>query len=262
MLLILFAAYFFYNLLSFKSNQIDKVQKLLTEYKVSKALQVLNSLKTKLSNKDNHVEFLTLYALIKAKKFTDAEAQLGEIKTISKDYKNKVSELIEILDLHDQITLVNQLIAKSPELRFSEDYFIDLSAQRSSLDAELQVLENGLHYLRSLKYQDKQVKKRVKNQSEVNTRKIENYTLKRCIENANVFLATKQYKVAKSYLDKASKLKIIDNSSYKDDYYYNLAMVYKNQGEFALAWDNMKLSAKLGNERAKSMIAALNKRYR
>lgn len=262
LILVLLASYFFYNFLTFKSNQINTAQRLLSEYKVSKALQILNNLKSKLSGKDIHVEFLTLYALVKAKKFKDAEEQLNELERISKKYKDKVSELVEVLDVNDQIKLINKLIAKSPALRFSEDYFIELSAQRNSLDAEMQVLQNGLKYLRDLKYKDKQIKKRNKNKEEVATRKIENYTLKRCIENSNIFMGTKQYKTAMAYLNKAKNLNIVENSTYKDDYYYNLALVYKNQGEFALAWDNMKLSAKLGNERAKSMITALNKRYR
>lgn len=257
--LIVLASCFTYHFFTYKQSQITKAKGYLAEHKVAMALQILNQAKSKIKNKDLNIEMLILYGLVKAKRFKEASAQLKNIDHIPQNYNKQFKEIIDILSINEEPKLIADLISKSYKIKFNEDYFINLSGQRNSLEAEMQILEEGLLYLRDRVERRKARKKKYK--KDIGTRKLEDYILKRCIENSNVYIGSKDYKQALVYLEKAKKLKVLNHSTLKDDYYFNLAVVHKNLGNITQAWDSMQISAKLGNSRAKSMLKALNENY-
>jgi len=257
--LILLASFFSYHFFTFKHTQISKAKAFLAEHKVAMALDILENTRAKIKKKDLNLEMLMLYALIKSKRFKEADLQIENVEYVPKNYHEQFKEIIDILSVNEEPKLIAKLIAKSHKIKFDEDYFIDLSKQRTSLEAEMKILEEGLSYIREKLENHKSPKK--KNEKELATRKLEDYILKRCVEDSNYYIGCQDYKTSLVYLEKAKKLKVINDSTLKDDYYFNLALTHKNLGNITQAWDNMQIAAKLGSSRAKSMIKALNEKY-
>jgi hypothetical protein len=257
--LILLASAFSYHFFTFKHTQISKAKAFLAEHKVAMALDILEKTRAKIKKKDLNLEMLMLYALIKSKRFSEAELQIENVEYVPKSYNEQFKEIIDILSVNQEPRLIAKLIAKSHKIKFDEDYFIDLSKQRTSLEAEMKILEEGLLYIREKQKNHKSSKN--KNYRQLATQKIEDYILKRCIEDSNYYIGCQDYKTSLFYLEKAKKLKVINASTLKDDYYFNLALTHKNLGNITQAWDNMQIAAKLGSSRAKSMIKALNEKY-
>jgi hypothetical protein len=256
---ILLASAFSYHFFTFKHSQISKAKAFLAEHKVAMALDILEKTRAKLKKKDLNLEMLMLYALVKSKRFAEADLQIENVEYVPKNYHEQFKEIIDILSINEESKLIAKLIAKSHKIKFDEDYFIELSKQRNSLEAEMKILEEGLVYIREKLESHKSPKK--KNDKELATRKLEDYIFKRCIEDSNYYIGCQDYKTSLIYLEKAKKLKVIGDSTLKDDYYFNLALTHKNLGNITQAWDNMQIAAKLGSSRAKSMIKALNEKF-
>lgn len=257
--LILLASAFSYHFFTFKHTQISKAKAFLAEHKVAMALDILEKTRSKIKKKDLNLEMLMLYALIKSKRFSEAELQIENVEYVPKSYNEQFKEIIDILSVNEEPKLIAKLIAKSHKIKFDEDYFIDLSKQRTSLEAEMKILEEGLLYIREKQKNHKSSKN--KNYRQLATQKIEDYILKRCIEDSNYYIGCQDYKTSLFYLEVAKKLKVINASTLKDDYYFNLALTHKSLGNITQAWDNMQIAAKLGSSRAKFMIRSLNEKY-
>jgi hypothetical protein len=257
--LILLASAFSYYFFTFKHTQISKAKAYLAEHKVAMALDILEKTKARIKKRDLNLEMLMLYALVKSKRFKDAELQIENLDYVPKNYHEQFKEIIDILSINEEPVLIAKLIAKSHKIKFDEDYFIELSKQRNSLEAEMKILEEGLFYIREKLENHKNPKN--KNYKELATRKLEDYILKRCVEDSNYYIGCQDYKTSLHYLEKAKKLKVINDSTLKDDYYFNLALTHKNLGNITQAWDNMQIAAKLGSSRAKYMIRSLNEKY-
>ena len=258
LVLALIASYFTYHTITYKKSKINDAKQLISEFKISKALETLNKIKAK-GSKDDELDSLIFYALVKAKRFEEAEKEAEEITAIPKNFKENTLEMISLLSVHNKIDLIDLVIDRSYKLELDENFFIKLSQERNSLNTEMQVLEKGLSYLNGLRAKFKE--KKSKKANEVASSKIEAFILERCIDNSNIFMGSGDYKSALFYLNKAKNLGVLKTSPLKDDYYYNLALVHKELGHKEEAWDNMQISAKLGNERAKSMIQSLNSSY-
>lgn len=258
LVLALIASYFIYHTLTYKKSKLNSAKQLIAEFKISKALETLNKIKAK-GSKDDELDSLIFYALVKAKRFEEAEKQAEEITEIPKNFKESSLEMISLLSVHNKIDLIDLVVERSYKLNLDENFFIKLSQERNSLNTEMQVLEKGLSYLNGLraKYKEKKSKKA----NDIASSKIEAFILERCIDNSNIFMGSGDYKSALFYLNKAKYLGVLKTSPLKDDYYYNLALVHKQLGNTEEAWNNMQISAKLGNERAKSMIQSLNSSY-
>lgn len=248
--------FFTYDLLSFKSSNIKEAKKLLQEFKIAKAQNILEKTKLRLRRNDETLDTLLLYSKIKLAKYEEASKFLDEnIKSIPKGFKANFIELVDILSVNDKTDLIVKLISKADKLKLDQDYFISTSQRRSEINQEFKILESGLDYLRQVR------SKKNKNQ-ELASDKLELYILKRSMEAADIFIGSNNYKSALAYLDKAQSLGVVNNSSLKDDFYLSLALTYKNLHNFDKAWENMQLAAKLGNERAKGMIEDLHKKYK
>jgi len=258
--LIVLASALSYHFFTFKHSQISKAKAFLAEHKVAMALEILETTREKIKKKDLNLEMLMLYALVKSKRFSEADLQIENLDHVPKNYYNEFREIIDILSINEEPKLIAKLIAKSHKIKFDEDYFIELSKQRSSLEAEMRILEEGLIYIREKLENHKSARK--KTNKELATRKLEDYILKRCVEDSNYYIGCQDYKTSLFYLEKAKKLKVINNSTLKDDYYFNLALTHKNLGNITQAWDNMQIAAKLGSSRAKFMIRSLNEKYK
>jgi hypothetical protein len=260
LVLIVLASALSYHFFTFKHTQIAKAKSFLAEHKVALALDILEKTRSKIKKKDLNLEMLTLYALVKSKRFTEAEIQIENVDHVPKNYNKEFKEIIDILSINEEPKLIAKLIAKSHKIKFDEDYFIELSKQRSSLEAEMRILEEGLTYIREKLENHKSARKKIN--KEQATRKLEDYILKRCVEDSNYYIGCQDYKTSLFYLEKAKKLKVINDSTLKDDYYFNLALTHKNLGNITQAWDNMQIAAKLGSSRAKFMIRSLNEKYK
>lgn len=259
LVLVLATVFFVYDLLSFKGSSIKEAKQLLKEFKIAKAQNILEKAKLRIRGHDEALDTLLLYSKIKLAKYDEASKFLDEnIKTLPKDFKDSFVELIELLSVNDKTDLIVKLINKAGKLKLEQEYFITVSERRNELVEEFKVLEAGLNYLREAN----QRKSKKKKQQEIASSKLEAYLLKRCIETADLYLGSNNYKSALAYLEKAQAWGIVNNSSLKDDFYLNLALTYKNMNNFDKAWENMQLAAKLGNERAKGMIENLHKNYK
>lgn len=258
LLLTLVASYFTYHTITYKSSKLSKAKEYIAEFKIAKALEILNKIKIK-GNADEELDALILYALVKAKRFEEASKQVAEIKFIPKKLEKNTLEMISLTSVHNEVDLMIKIIDKSKKLKLDEDFFISLSQERNSLNTEMQVLEKGYYYLSSIR--KKLREKKSKKANEISISRIETFILERCIDNANIFMGSGDYKSALFYLNKAKNLGVLKTSPLKDDYYYNLALVHKKLGNSDQAWDNMQISAKLGNERAKSMIRSIEQSY-
>ncbi len=257
LILLLVGAIALYDTLSFKSANLKQAEELLKEYKVAKAQDILEKTKLRIKKKDKEVDSLIFYVLVKSGKYNEADKFIDtELEAIPQSFGLKFIELIDLLNINDRSTLIVKLIDKAQSLKLDQDFFINASQRRNDVAQEFSILETGLKYLRDSKYKQKNKK------SEASTNKLEDYTLKRCIEVANIYIGTKNNQTALDYLNKAQALKILSNPTLKDDYYLNLALVYKEMGEQDKAWDNMQLAAKLGNEKAKDMLQKLDKNYK
>jgi len=258
--LIVLASALSYHFFTFKHSQIAKAKAFLAEHKVAMALDILEQTRAKIKKKDLNLEMLMLYALVKSKRFTEADLQIENVEHVPKNYNKEFKEIIDILSINEEPKLIAKLIAKSHKIKFDEDYFIELSKQRNSLEAEMRILEEGLVYIREKLENHKSARKKIN--KELATRKLEDYILKRCVEDSNYYIGCQDYETSLYYLEKAKKLKVINNSTLKDDYYFNLALTHKNLGNITQAWDNMQIAAKLGSSRAKFMIRSLNEKYK
>ncbi len=258
LILTLIGAIFLYDVLSFKGTNLKRAEELLKEYKVAKAQELLEATKKRIKHKDKEVDSLIFYVLVKSGKYNEADKFIDtELEAIPQSFGLKFIELIDLLNIHDRSTLIVKLIDKSQSLKLDQDFFINASQRRNDVAQEFSILETGLKYLRDSKYKQKNKNKK----AEVLTNKLEDYTLRRCIEIANIYIGSKNNQLALDYLNKAQALKILTNPALKDDYYLNLALVYKEMGEQDKAWDNMQLAAKLGNDKAKDMLKRLDKNY-
>jgi tetratricopeptide (TPR) repeat protein len=251
LVLVLLASFFIYHTISYRNSQITTAKKLIQQFKIAKALDILNEIKTK-GIKNEEIDSLILYALVKAKKYDDAKIQIQALQAIPKSFSKRALEIISHLSIHNHIELLSAVITRSLALELDENFFIAISQERNSLSTEMQVLEDGLAYIR----RSRELKEN-KNR-EIASLNIERFILERCIDNANVYMGTGDYKSALFYLNKAKNLGVLTTDSLKDDYYYNLALVYKALGNKDEAWENMQISAKLGNERAKDILRTLN----
>ncbi len=260
LILLLAGSFLVYDLLSFKSRSVKEAEQLLKEYKVAKAQDVLEKAKLRLKKKDKELDSLLFYTLVKAHKYDEAQKVIDkEVEALPQNFGLKFIELIDLLNAHDKSALIVKLIDKAQSLKLDQEFFINASKRRNDITQEFSILEMGLKYLRDAKY--KQYQKNKKSQGEIPTDKLEDYTLRRCIEVANIFMGSQNYQLALKHLTKAQTLKVLSNSDMKDEYYLNLALVYKELGSMDKAWDNMQLSAKLGNNKAKAMLQSLNKNY-
>ncbi len=257
LILFLVGAIGLYDLLSFKSSNLKKAEQLLKEYKVARAQEILEKTKKRIKKKDKEVDSLIFYVLVKSGKYNEADKFIDtELEAIPQSFGLKFIELIDILNVHDRNTLIVKLIDKAQSLKLDQDFFINASQRRNDTAQEFSILETGLKYLRDSKYKQKNKK------AEVPTNKLEDYTLRRCIEISNIYIGSKNNQTALDYLNKAQALKVLSNPKLKDDYYLNLALVYKEMGEQDKAWENMQLAAKLGNDKAKDMLKRLDKNYK
>jgi tetratricopeptide (TPR) repeat protein len=250
LVLVLLASYFIYHTISYRNSQMATAKNLITQFKIAKALDILNEIKTK-GAKNEELDSLILYALIKAKKYEDAKVHIQNLQSIPKSFSKKGLEIISHLSIHDHVELLSSTITRSLALELDENFFINISQERNSLSTEMQILEDGLAYIRR-----RQELKENKNR-EIPSLNIERFILERCIDNANVYMGTGDFKSALFYLNKAKNLGVVTTDSLKDDYYYNLSLVHKALGNKEEAWDNMQISAKLGNERAKDILRTL-----
>ena len=255
LILLLAGSVALYDGLTFKANNLKEAEQLLKEFKIEKAQEILEKVKLRIKKKDKEVDSLMFYSLVKAGKYNEAEKFIDkELESVPQNFGLKFIELIDLLNVNDRSTLIVKLIDKSESLKLNQDFFINASQRRNDVTQEFSILETGLKYLRSLQYKQKQ-----KSKEELATDRLEDYILRRCIEVSNIFIGSKNIKIALDYLNKAQVLKVLGNSSLKDDYYLNLALVYKEMGETDKAWDNMQLAAKLGNDKAKDLLKSLNK---
>lgn len=255
LILLLAGSVALYDGLTFKANNLKEAEQLLKEFKIAKAQEILEKVKLRIKKKDKEVDSLMFYSLVKAGKYNEAEKFIDkELESVPQSFGLKFIELIDLLNVNDRSTLIVKLIDKSESLKLNQDFFINASQRRNDVTQEFSILETGLKYLRSLQYKQKQ-----KSKEELATDRLEDYILRRCIEVSNIFIGSKNIKIALDYLNKAQVLKVLGNSSLKDDYYLNLALVYKEMGETDKAWDNMQLAAKLGNDKAKDLLKSLNK---
>ena len=255
LILLLAGSVALYDGLTFKANNLKEAEQLLKEFKIAKAQEILEKVKLRIKKKDKEVDSLMFYSLVKAGKYNEAEKFIDkELESVPQNFGLKFIELIDLLNVNDRSTLIVKLIDKSESLKLNQDFFINASQRRNDVTQEFSILETGLKYLRSLQYKQNQ-----KSKEELATDRLEDYILRRCIEVSNIFIGSKNIKIALDYLNKAQVLKVLGNSSLKDDYYLNLALVYKEMGETDKAWDNMQLAAKLGNDKAKDLLKSLNK---
>jgi hypothetical protein len=230
----------------FKRSQIDKAKALLNEFKTAKALDELLIAKKLNPHSNQELDFLILYAYVKSKQYSNAMDTLKKLESFPRAYAEQFKNMIDILNTDNQSQLLLEAVKRSDSLKLGEEFFINLSKKRDSIDSELKVLETGLSYLKKQKSK---------------TADIENYLLNRYLEIANIYSGSDQYSTAISYLLQAQQLSIFEGSPFKDDIYLNLALAYKGVGEHEKAWDYIKKSADLGNEVAKHQLLNLNQKY-
>lgn len=251
LIVLLVGSFVFYDLLTYKSSTIKKATQYLKEYKTAKAIEVLAEAQKRTHGKDKDLNVVVLYSLIRSSKFSEAEKFLEkDVEYLPKEFKKNFYELIEILELNDRSKLIIMLINKAQRLKLEEDFFINTSKRRETPYEEFQILEAGLNYYRAAKSKEK----KDDDEPKVFGNKLQDYVLKRCIDVAGNYLGSKNPREALKYLEKAETLKLLKNSSRKDDYYYTLALTQKNLGNIDKARDYMELAAKLGNKDAKEII--------
>lgn len=238
--------YFTYNQLNYKNIQINKALKKLEEFRAAKALDILLEAQSKTKNKDNDVNFLVIYVYGKSNQFEIVKEQLESLEEVPKSYEDEFFELIEVLQANDQVDLINSLVHKSKNIAITQDYLINLSKKRNSINEELKILESSVEYL---------------NTREQDTNQIESYLLKRYLEIGNIYQGNRQFQSALNYLLKAKALKVAKNSPYEDELYLNIGLTYKGLEKFHEAWLNIRKSADMGNTRAKDIINRLGSRY-
>jgi hypothetical protein len=234
-----------------KSKAIDEVHKLLREYKTAKALLILKSLKGNSQTKDSELDTLIFYTLVKSKNFNPALTVLKQIDYIPKKFSDDFAEIVEILNINNRNELLALLLPKAYKLKLDEEFFIDLASNINSLSPEMQVLESGLSYSRHSN-----------SKADFDKTKLQEYIVKRYLDISEMQLGSNKADNALKTLKRLENLGLIDNSSRKGDYYLTLALVYKALEQHDLAWDNIQLSAKLDNDRAKSMINTLASKYK
>lgn len=255
LILLLVGSVAVYDGLTFKANNLKEAEQLLKEFKIARAQEVLEKTKLRIKKKDKEVDSLMFYSLVKAGKYNEADKFIDkELESVPQSFGLKFVELIDLLNINDRSALIVKLIDKSESLKLDQDFFINASQRRNDVTQEFSILETGLKYLKSSKYKQKN-----RTKDDVQTDRLEDYILRRCIEVSNIFMNPKSINIALEYLNKAQALKVLGNSQLKDDYYLNLALVYKEMGEMDKAWENMQLAAKLGNDKAKDLLKSLNK---
>lgn len=259
--LVVLAIFFGYQFLNSRNHHLNQAREFIREYKVAKALEILNTLKAKSSKTDEELGFLIFYTLVKAKKFDDAEKQLDQLEKIKKKHKENFLDAVNFLNLNNKVALINKLVSKSSGMKLSESFFIELSGARNDLNSEMSILTGGLSYLRTLKLARSKKKKTSILNKEISSSKLENYIMQRCLSNSHIFIGSKDYKSALYYLKKAVDLNVVEDNPSKDDFYYELAVTHRYLGNKDSAWENMQLAAKLGNERAKADIKAAQDRF-
>lgn len=242
------------NSMNTRSKAIDEVQKLLREYKTAKALNILEQLKGSSQAKDKDLDTLIFYTLVKSKNFNAATDTIKRIEYIPKKFSGDFNEIIEILTANNSSDLIALTLPKAFKLDLDENFFIDLANNINSLSAETRILEAGLDYYNK---SSKSIGK-----DRFDHKKLKEYIVKRYLDIAEMNIGANKANEALNTLKRLENLGLINNSPQKSDYYLSLAMIYKALNQHDLAWDNVQLSAKLGNDRAKSMINSLDRKYK
>lgn len=234
-----------------RSTSIQEVQKLLREYKTAKALQKLEALRGNSKHADKQLDTLLFYAFVKAKNFDSAAQILQRIDYFPKSFSKDFAELIEILRANSRTDLLALILPKAIKLDLSEEFFIELTSGVNSVDAEMRILELGLSYNR----------KAILNRN-FDQRKLSEYMLKRYFEITDMYIASSRAEQALQVLKRIDALALLKDDFSKAEYHLSLGLVYKALDKHDLAWDNIQASAKLGNDRAKSMISTLGEKYK
>lgn len=242
-ILLLLATISTYNVFTFKHRQINRACQLMKEYKTAKAIEILDKLKSKYKNKDKDLDSLYFYALIKAKKFDQAERQIKNIDEISERFKDNFVEIIDLLSTYYKTNLMTEFIRKSKNMNFTEDFFIKLSANSRSFEAESKILVQGLSYLRASN----------KNKAE----KLEKYIFDRYIEIAKIAMSHEDFVLATSYMTKLKELKVILNEKDQQDFFLTLGDIYKKSKNPDLARENYQMAAQAGSKKAEKLVNTL-----
>ena len=252
-----------------QNHDVKLAKTYIKEYRFAKALNLLNNRK----KKNPELQQLLFYAAIKAKNFNTAAVILEDIKAFDADFKKNFYEIVKVLYKKDKDELLNQVLAKSGEVKLEQEYLISLSKKQKNIDKEMQVLLMGRKlFLDLAKDSEKEVK----------IDKLEKYILERYMNQANLFIAHQDYKAALEQMKEAKILMILeenqqgekeegseaqteDYDEYKDekaDYKYLLGTIYKFLGNQTEAWQLIKASADLGNIQAKDSLEQAKRKYR
>lgn len=241
-----FAVTIFFNSKQFA---INRANKLMSEFKTAKALEIIRTARNQNKHSDPKLDFLYIYALIKNNQYKKAIKELDKVESFPKEYKQEITDFINLLSTKGETDLLIKALPKTYKINLSQKTLIQISRQRSSTDEEIKFLEASISYLQNKPNSDKK------------TRKVEEYLLNRYIDSSKILVANNNAKKALNYLQKAEKLSIVENSHYKDDLYLSLGLTYKAIGKNNLAFDYLKKSAEAGNSLAKDMIHQINTNY-
>lgn len=246
------AIFFTYQQLTYKSRRISEAEKLFTEFRTAQALETLLDAKNKSNKKEPDLDWLLTYAYINSKRYEEAKKIIAGLEQIPEKYKRKFVSASQTLNNQDRPDLLRELIPKAKKLDLKSDFFLRQSRKRNSIDEELRILEAGHTYLKENKDQ-----KQIQHHLSI----LENHLLRRYLEIANIYIGNANYKEAVEYLSKATELEVSEDSPYKSELHYNLGLAYKNLKQYSEAWGHIKISAELGNGRAKTMMNGIRRNY-
>lgn len=236
-----------YYIATYDARSLNKANRLLREYKTAKALAIIERIKLQQKKKNPEIDFLLFYTYLKSNEFTKAESLLEHLEPFNESQREEFLEMIAKLNFHQENTLMLKMIDQAHALNLSSDYFINISKKKESIVAESLVLEEGLRYHKE-------------NPEELI--KLNNYSIKRYIEVAQIEHGNKDYHRAIKYLEKARDRSIKQKGSpYESDIYLNLGLIYRDQKKYEQAWQYIELSSKLGNEKAKDLIKHMQNNY-
>ncbi len=234
-----------------KQFAINKANKLLKQYKTAQALEIIDKARGKKSGKDSRLDFLYVYALARSHQYEKAEDALENAKPFPKQYKKEIIDFIKLVSSKGETELLLEALPKTKKILLNQKILIGLSKERKNTTEEIKFLEASYKYLNISKHKKKNA----------GFRKIEDYLLGRYIDVSKILIANKKYKQSLDYLLKAQELPLLDSSQYKDDLYLNLGLSYRGLGQPTRAFDNLKLSANMGNSMAKDIINQINHKY-
>lgn len=249
------ALFFGYQQVNYQDIKLNQAIEDLNKFKTAKALKTLAELQKRSKKKlSQEVQFLSLYAQVKANDYKAAEVELEKLTAIPKKFRQEFETIVQSLTNSEKSDLVLATLKKAKELRLKQEFFITLSEAKNDINNELNVLEYGIAYLNSIKAVDPK--------THIDSTKLEKYLLKRYVEIANIYRGSHKPAEAIKYLTKAQQMNILKGVNFEDEVYLNIAMTFKELRQYSKSWDYFKKAAELGNERAIRTLKKAKDRYR